>query len=115
MGAPRLADIQSGEWVEHARFSGISMKGLLTARDNPLASVNAVQVPPGGVIGRHRHPAQVETVYVLAGQALLTLDQAEVPIRTGHVVAIPAGLEHALRNEDAAMVELLTFFTPPID
>jgi len=114
MTLPRVADIESGEWQEHARFSGIYMKGLLTSADNPLASVNAVQVPPGGNIGRHRHAQQVETVWVIRGNAILTLDQTEVSIRDGQIIAIPIGLEHALRNEDQVLVELLTFFTPPL-
>jgi len=114
MTLPRVADLTAGEWQEHARFSSIYMKSLLTSADNPLASVNAVQVPPGGNIGRHRHAQQVETVWVIRGNAILTLDQTEVSIRDGQIIAIPIGLEHALRNEDQALVELLTFFTPPL-
>ena len=113
MPLPRIADLEAGEWQEHARFPGIYMKGLLTASDNPLASVNVVQVPSGGVIGRHRHAQQLETVWVIRGNAILTLDQTEVSIRIGQIVAIPIGLEHALRNEGKTLVELLTFFTPP--
>jgi len=114
MTLPHVADLTAGEWQEHARFSGIYMKGLLTSADNPLASVNAVHVPPGGNIGRHRHAQQVETVWVIRGNAILTLDQTEVSIRDGQIIAIPIGLEHALRNEDQVLVELLTFFTPPL-
>jgi quercetin dioxygenase-like cupin family protein len=113
MSVPRIADLQAGEWQEHTRFPGIYMKGLLTASDNPLASVNVVQVPPGGKIGRHRHE-QLETVWVIRGNAILTLDQTEVSIKDGQIIAIPLGLEHALRNEDESAVELLTFFTPPL-
>ena len=42
-----------------------AMKSLLAADANPLAGVNVVQVPPDGVIGRHRHVKEIETVYVL--------------------------------------------------
>lgn len=112
---PRIVDAASTAWGTHARFPGILMNRLLTSADNALASVNAVRVPPGGVIGRHRHPAQVETVYVLAGHSILTLGETEVPFNAGQVVAIPIGLEHALRNEGADVVQLLTFFTPPLD
>jgi len=111
---PRVADLMTGEWQEHARFPGIYMKSLLTTADNPLASVNAVQVPPGGVIGRHRHAQQIETVWVIKGNGILTLDQTDVPMRVRQIVAIPIGLEHALRNEDNSVLELLTFFTPPL-
>ena len=111
---PRLADIEAGEWQEHDRFPGILMKGLLTSADNPLASVNVVEVPPGGKIGRHRHAQQLETVWVIHGNAILTLDQTEVPMKDGQIIAIPVGLEHALRNEGQAVLKLLTFFTPPL-
>jgi len=114
MDLPRIADLAAGEWQEHARFPGIYMKGLLTSVDNPLASVNVVQVPVGGNIGRHRHAQQFETILVIRGEAILTLDQTEVSIGDGQIIAIPIGLEHALRNEGQTLVELLTFFTPPL-
>ena len=114
MTLPRLADIEAGEWQEHARFPGILMKGLLTSADNPLASVNVVEVPPGGKIGRHHHAQQLETVWVIHGNAILTLDQTEVPMRDGQLIAIPVGVEHALRNEGQSVLKLLTFFTPPL-
>jgi quercetin dioxygenase-like cupin family protein len=115
MALPRVADLQAGEWEEHARFPGISVKGLLTSSDNPHASVNVIQVPTGGTVGRHRHAQQVETVLVVRGIAILTLDQTEVSLRDGQIIAIPVGLEHALRNEGSVPVELLTFFTPPLN
>jgi quercetin dioxygenase-like cupin family protein len=114
MTLPRVADLGAGAWQEHARFPGIHMQELLNTSDNPFATVNAVQVPSGGSIGRHRHVAQVETVWVIRGIAILTLDQMEVSLRDGQLIAIPIGLEHALRNEGPALVELLLFFTPPL-
>ena len=114
MAMPRVADLATGEWQEHARFPGISMKGLLTTSDNPFANVNVIQVPPGAVVGRHCHAQQVETVWVIRGIAVLTLDQTEVSLTDGQIIAIPIGLEHALRNEGTTPVELLTFFTPPL-
>lgn len=114
MALPRIADLAAGDWQEHVRFPGIYIKGLLTPADNPFANVNVVQVPPGGIVGRHRHAQQLETVWVIRGNAILTLDQTEVSIKDGQIIAIPIGLEHALRNEDQSLVELLTFFTPPL-
>ena len=114
MMGPRVADLAAGEWQEHARFPGISMKGLLTTSDNPFANVNVIRVPPGAIVGRHRHAGQVETVWVIRGIAILTLDQSEVSLKDGQIIAIPIGLEHALRNDGTTPVELLTFFTPPL-
>lgn len=114
MALPRVVDLMAGEWQEHARFPGIYMQSLLNTVDNPLASINAVRVPPGSTIGRHRHVQQVETVWVIRGNAILTLGQTEVSLKDGQIIAIPIGLEHALRNDGTTLVELLTFFTPPL-
>ncbi len=109
-----IADSSATKWVEHARFPGIYVRKLLTSQDNPLANVNEVLVPPGGLIGSHGHPKQVETVYVLAGESLLTIGEEEFSFHAGHVVAIPMGIEHTLENVGAGDVHLLTIFTPPI-
>lgn len=109
-----IIDSVAVDWTEHPRFRGIGMKVLLTSADNPLAGVNVVRVPPDGVIGRHRHAQEIETVYVLAGQSVLTLADTDYPFAAGQVVAIPAGMEHALRNTGADTVELLCIFTPPL-
>jgi uncharacterized cupin superfamily protein len=111
---PRVVDLKSGAWQEHARFPGIFMQTLLGTADNPLASINALRVPPGRAIGAHRHAQQVETVWVISGHPILAFGPAELALAAGQIVAIPAGLEHALRNEGPAPVELLTFFTPPL-
>jgi quercetin dioxygenase-like cupin family protein len=114
MTLPRVVDLEAGEWQEHARFPGIYIMGLLTTADNPLVTVNVVRVPQGGIIGRHSHAKQLETIWVIRGNAILTLNQTEVSIKDGQIIAIPIGLEHALRNDDPSPVELLTFFTPPL-
>jgi quercetin dioxygenase-like cupin family protein len=114
MAPPRVVDLLAGEWREHTRFPGIYMQSLLNTADNPLASVNAVRVPSGGRIDRHRHVQQFETIWVIRGDAILTLGQTEVSLKDGQIIAIPIGLEHALRNDGTTLVELLTFFTPPL-
>ena len=114
MSLPRVGDLNAGVWQEHARFPGIYMKTMLTSDDNALANVNAVRVPPGGIIARHRHARQLETVWIIKGEAILTLDQIDVNLKIGQIIAIPINLEHALRNESQSPVELLTFFTPPL-
>jgi quercetin dioxygenase-like cupin family protein len=101
-------------WLAHPRFAEISMRQLLTSRDNPLASVSRVRVPPGGVIGWHHHATQTETVYVLSGQSTLTLGESPVRFCAGHIVAIPPTIQHTLVNEGAEPVDLLCFFTPPV-
>jgi quercetin dioxygenase-like cupin family protein len=109
-----VVDKNTGEWKEHPRFQGILLKSLLTKEDNALANVNVVQVPVGCAIGGHVHAAQVETIYVLAGQSVLTVDGVEAAFGAGQIVAVPVGVPHSLRNPGPELVELLTVFTPPL-
>lgn len=102
------------EWQEHPRIQDVFMKSLLTAADNPLASIGLVQVPVGGSVTRHQHAEQVETVYLIAGTSELVLGAARFPFNAGSVVAIPKGLDHELHNTGDEPVELLAIFTPPI-
>ena len=110
---PRIASVDPAAWQEHPRFKGVFINKLLTSADNGLANVNRVRIPPGGLIGFHLHPTQVETIYVLAGASSLTLGKESTPFVAGQIVAVPAGLEHSVFNSSDSDVELLTVFTPP--
>lgn len=111
---PPVIDPANLLWNEHPRFAGIGMKQVFTKANHPFASVGLVQVPPGGVIGQHIHPNEIEIVHIRAGKAVLVTGEIERPFQVGQFVAIPIGLEHGLRNEGDEVVELVTFFTPPI-
>jgi quercetin dioxygenase-like cupin family protein len=111
---PNIVDSRSIQWESHPRFPGILMKKLITTGENQLACVNLVQVPPGCEIGWHHHSAQIETIYLLQGQSILTINGNEMPFNAGQIVAIPPGVEHTLCNRGKAPVELLTIFTPPL-
>ncbi|SRR6266540_1290075 len=110
---PRIVSAADTEWRDHPRFAGIQIKPLLTRADNEWANVSLVQVPPGGEVGWHVHPTQVETVYLLAGKAILTIGANASPMTAGCIVAIPARAEHSLRNVGSENIELIAFFTPP--
>jgi quercetin dioxygenase-like cupin family protein len=111
---PAIVDEKTGDWKPHPRFAGIQMKQMLTSADNPAASISRVRVPPGAVIGWHHHAGQIETVYALAGESVLTLGEQATPFVAGQIVAIPSELEHTLRNDGPGAVELLCVFTPPL-
>jgi quercetin dioxygenase-like cupin family protein len=110
----RIAEANAAGWREHPRFAGVMMQQLLTSADNNLASVNLVRLPAGRVIGHHTHPVQVETAYILEGQAWLFLGTREVLVTPGQVVAVPMNTEHGLRNTFEQDLVVLAVFTPPM-
>ena len=85
---PRIVNAADVQWGDHPRFAGIQMKSLLTRVDNELANVNMIQVPPGNAVGWHIHGTQVETIYLLSGQAVLIVGGTELSISAGCIAAI---------------------------
>jgi quercetin dioxygenase-like cupin family protein len=102
-------------WEEHPRINHVYMKSLLTPDENPLANISLVNIPVGQSVTRHLHATEVESIYVLSGQGELVLGSDRVPVKAGSVAAIPIGLEHELHNTGDESIELLAFFTPPIE
>ena len=107
-------DQQDIPWEPHPRYPSVFFKPLLGQKQHPQASVGLVRFPPGGVIGLHAHPREIETIYCLAGKGVFTLDGQTFTFSPGQIVAAPAGVEHGLRNDDSEDLLIITFFTPPL-
>jgi quercetin dioxygenase-like cupin family protein len=64
----------------------------------------------GKVTPLHTHPAETETFYVVAGEALMHLDGDERPVVAGAFVSVPPGVPHAflVTSDTARMLVLIT-------
>ncbi|OGO18127.1 MAG: hypothetical protein A2Z14_13425 [Chloroflexi bacterium RBG_16_48_8] len=102
------------EWKGHERFPGMLMKTLITSKENPFLSLNIVRIPPGVALAFHEHTHEVETVYMISGKGVLTLEDTDVPFEAGQVVALPAGFKHCLKNTGKEEIQMITIFTPPL-
>jgi quercetin dioxygenase-like cupin family protein len=101
-------------WDPHPRYPSVYFKPLIGAVDNEYASFGLVRLPPGGVIGIHAHPKEVETIYGIEGNGIFTLQDNEFPFTGGQIISVPIGMEHGLRNESDDDVLILTIFNPPL-
>lgn len=64
-----------------------------------LNFIDLVEVPPGTSIGRHRHAASDEEIYIiLSGNAHMSIDGKDQSVGPGDVILNPAGGTHALEN-----------------
>lgn len=64
--------------------------------------VKRIVVYPGKRLSLQRHRRRAEHWYLLAGEALVTLDGREIPLRIGEAMDIPCGAAHRLRNTGQA-------------
>jgi mannose-6-phosphate isomerase len=79
--------------------------------DEPDHKVKRIVVYPGKRLSLQRHRRRAEHWYLLAGEAVVTLDGREIPFRRGEALDIPRGAAHRLQNTgaaEAAFIEVQT-------
>jgi uncharacterized cupin superfamily protein len=69
--------------------------------------------PGASAYPRHYHCANEEAIFVLEGAGTIILGEAETPVRTGDLIALPRGVEHAhrLTNSSQRPLRYLCFST----
>jgi len=71
------------------------------------------EIDPGCLFERHAHESE-QITWVLEGELIFVFDDGEIRARPGDVVAIPAGVEHAVRTDHLAS-KAIDAWSPPED
>lgn len=73
--------------------------GSYTVLDDADAhKVKRIEVSPGSRLSLQRHARRAEHWFVVAGEALVTLDDHELPLTAGESIDIPRGAAHRIAN-----------------
>ena len=70
-------------------------------------------IPPGGVIPRHKHLEQDEILLIQTGTAHVTLNDKEYDVHAGSTVFFPAQTWVGLKNIGTDMISLVFIFSAP--
>lgn len=95
--------------AEHGGSGPISFRRLLTSASfqAPIDFVDYTTVPPGSVIGKHRHTGNEEMYFVVAGQPLVTVGDDVRRLGAGSLSVVRNGESHQLVNDTAENVTIL--------
>lgn len=86
---------QEVPWTPNAKFKGVWLKHLITAKDTEgTFSVHLVRVEAGCEIGDHIHTTQWELHEVVEGDGMGVLDGQEIRYQPGVLVPVPVGMLH---------------------
>ena len=87
---------------------------ILTAEDGAknLGGMFGLLIP-GTRVPYHYHNKRESVIMVISGQGIEIMDGEEIPISTGDVFFIPAGVKHTTVNNSNADLRYLEFFTQP--
>ena len=67
--------------------------------DGPQAKVKRITVEPGQRLSYQRHHRRAEHWFVVAGTALVTLDDVDHELGVGEAIDIPLGAAHRVTNK----------------
>jgi len=70
----------------------------LVLADEPDHKVKRIVVEAGQRLSLQRHRRREEHWYVVQGEALVTLDEREIPLGAGQAIDIPRGARHRVAN-----------------
>lgn len=79
------------------------------------ASVNMTLYMPGSHFGAHYHSATDEIDYVVKGQANLTMNGEDYPVKAGDLIYIPPFNVHDYRAVGNETFQIMAFFMPAFD
>lgn len=82
---------------------------LFTGDKTQLVVMN---IPVGGEIGKEKHPHVEQSLFILSGQAKVTLDGKETEMGAGDVVVVTPGTKHNLINVGAEPLKVYTIYGP---
>src|SRR5258708_105189 len=71
------------------------------------------EIPPGGIIPRHKHLAQDEILLIQTGTAHVTLNDKEYDVHAGGMVFFPAQTWVGLKNIGLDNISLVVIFSAP--
>lgn len=71
------------------------------------------EIPPGGIIPRHKHLGQDEILLVQTGTAHVTLNDKEYDVHPGGMVFFPAQTWVSLKNIGKDSISLVFIFSAP--
>jgi len=92
---------------------GATITRLLSRERLPTVGFDHVRIPAGSALAPHIHEASESFIYILVGEAVVTLDGKPYPVQVGDTIYIPPGVSHGFSTPETA-VELLSVQSPPI-
>jgi len=97
-------------WHEHPKFSGVSLKHLITAKDSEgKFSSHLVRVKRGCEIGEHIHEGKWELHEVIAGRGTCHIEDKKIDYIEGVAAVIPSDIPHIVQATESDLFIMAKF------
>jgi quercetin dioxygenase-like cupin family protein len=105
----READVPEVTWND--KRGQVAFRSLIDGDETVSSHLTfgTSTLAPGGYLAPHRHPP-AEIYYILAGNAVLTIDGVRHNVEAGTGIFIPGNEEHGIVNASSMTVKFLYAF-----
>jgi quercetin dioxygenase-like cupin family protein len=105
----RETDVPEVTWND--KRGHVSFRSLIDGDETASSHLTfgTSTLAPGGYLAPHRHPP-AEIYYILAGNAVLTIDGVRHNVEAGTGIFIPGNAEHGIVNASSMTVKFLYAF-----
>lgn len=113
IGHQHIRNVLDGPWVDLVDETGAPLPGIKgrvgavgPTTDGVGLGADLVEMQPGAAFPLHVHLGD-HILYIISGEGLVHVDDADYPLREGDTVFIPAEYPHGVRVLDAATAPLV--------
>jgi mannose-6-phosphate isomerase-like protein (cupin superfamily) len=96
--------------VDTARFRGRFFEVL---QETDRSQIAVMTIEPGRDAGPEETHAADQIIYVIDGEAVVTVEGAQHRAHAGCCILVPAGARHHVRNPGQTPLFFLTVYAPP--
>jgi quercetin dioxygenase-like cupin family protein len=104
-----------GEAEAHRLLDGKAEVRILFEESNTkdkAGYLGALTAQPGAVVPLHRHSGSSEYLFVIEGEAEMSVAGKVIPVRAGDGIQIPPGVEHGVSISGAGTFKAIQYYTP---
>lgn len=98
-------------WIGR-RNSPLTIKIAKDKQGNETISFCTEEIAAGEGIPVHKHLNEDELIFLHTGEGVITIDEKEIPVKTGSVAFIPKGLWHGIKNTGTGILTMVFSYSP---
>lgn len=92
-----MTNLKNLEMKPHPKFEGVKIGYILTKEKHPELSITVLEIMPGIEIPLHRHEKEVDTIFILEGEAEVFLKDSWENAKEGDVIVISPKEVHGVK------------------
>lgn len=90
-------NLEEIEMKPHPKFEGVKIGFVVTKEKHPELSITLLEILPGVEIPIHTHEKEVDTIFILEGEAEVFLNHVWQKVKKGDIIVVPSKETHGVR------------------